>query len=659
MASVDSLSNLFINQTNINQSVKNVNNLSSVINNMSSNVIDLSNHLLDLSTTNNVFLCLGDSIDQMNDSLTTSNDATEKAGSKFGKLGKLAKNALSFINFDNIKKGTEAVDQYINTSNGLSRVNDGLQSQSELLGKVNAAASRSGLSYTDMAKAVTEMGTLDTFGSNDETIAFAELMQKSIKADGSDKSLSDVSGAMSDGMIQGEEFSSLTGDNPIISNALSSYTGKSGEQLQEMADQGLITANLLKTAMFASGDEISAKYNEVPKTFADVWTKIKNSASNALNPIMQLVSDILNNPSVQAGINLIVASLSFVSQVISNLIGFITDNWSFIEPILIAIGSYLTYFGAKALVELVKSLYGVLVTEWATLAPLLAIIATIALVVYFLQSMGVSFEDIFGFIGGVVGAAIAGIWNLFLGLFDFILGILSFLINPFIAFANFLGNIFTNPVSSILHLFQDMADNVLGIIQTIASAMDKVLGSSMADAVQGWRDGLKDKTDDAVKKYAPDENYESILDTQHWNSDDLGLHRMDYSETYQGGKNLGKSLYGAIADKLSSLGKSEEGYDFNEFNTKDDALGTSNNPTSVKGTGSGGSVGVSMEEEDLSYLRSMAERDYIANVATNTLAPNIAVSFGDVHETADVNQLYGRIQTILKEQIAVAPEGVY
>ncbi len=70
-------------------------------------------------------------------------------------------------------------------------------------------------------------------------------------------------------------------------------------------------------------------------------------------------------------------------------------------------------------------------------------------------------------------------------------------------------------------------------------------------------------------------------------------------------------------------------------------------------------INVNMEDEDLSYLRKMAERDYIANIATNTLAPNISVSFGDVHETADVNQLFNRIQTILKEQIAVSPEGVY
>jgi len=638
-----------------------INSLSSELTGLSSDFTKLTNNMTNMpidssvfSETDSALSKMSSSTAQMNNELNDTNTSTEEASSGFGKL---IKSALSF---DNIQKGTDMVDQYINASNKLADVNDGMQTQMDLQNKVNAAADRSCESYNDMANAVSSIGSLDTFKKdNDSAIGFTELIQKSLKIDQSDQSLSDVTKSMSDGSLQGEEFSSIAGKDSTIGNALSGFTGKSNEQLQEMADQGLITANLLKNAMFAAGQDINTEFENQPKTFADIWTKITNSAMNAFSPLIQLVSDILNSPAIQAGINIIISSLGLVSQVISNLIGLITNNWTTILPILIAIGLYLAYIGGTALVGVITSLWATVAAEMAAIAPFLIIIGIIAAVIYVLQSLGVSFEDIFGFIGGVVGVAIAGIWNLFLGLFDLILGIISYLANPFINFANFFGNLFTNPISSIIYLFQGMADNVLGVLETVASAMDKVFGTNMAKTVSGWRSGLKDMADSAVEKYAPDENYQKIVDNLSLSSDDFGLRRMDYGGAIDAGTDMGKSLYAGVSGVVSSSSASDKGYDYSQFDTTNDTLGTSNNPVNVKGTGSGGAVDVNMEDEDLGYLRDMAERDYISNVATNTLAPNISVSFGDVHETADVNQLFGSIQTILRQQIAIAPEGVY
>ena len=65
-----------------------------------------------------------------------------------------------------------------------------------------------------------------------------------------------------------------------------------------------------------------------------------------------------------------------------------------------------------------------------------------------------------------------------------------------------------------------------------------------------------------------------------------------------------------------------------------------------------------MADEDLKYLRDIAEREYINKFSTATLAPNIQISFGDVHEEADVDKLYGRVRKILQEEIAIASEGI-
>ena len=64
-----------------------------------------------------------------------------------------------------------------------------------------------------------------------------------------------------------------------------------------------------------------------------------------------------------------------------------------------------------------------------------------------------------------------------------------------------------------------------------------------------------------------------------------------------------------------------------------------------------------MADEDLQYLRDIAERDYINKFSTATLAPNIQISFGDVHQEADADKVAGRIKKILQEEIAIASEG--
>jgi tape measure domain-containing protein len=674
---IDQLKSLSIAETEINNNIKNITNLSSVIKTCTSNytdfttnITDLSNHFTDLSTnfndfstnlnnitnntadlstTNNLFINMGNSVELMNDKLKATDTSTEKASSG---LGKLVKSALSL---GNISKGMDMVDKYINTGNGLSRVNDGLQTQMELQNKVNAAANRSSISYSDMADAVSNVGSLGTFkSSNDQAIAFTELMQKTLKVEGSDKTVTNVADSMSDGVLKGDEFSSLISSAPMIGEALSTSTGKSSKQLQEMAEQGAITADLLKTAMFAASDEINTEFDNQPKTFSDIWTKITNSAMNALNPLMQLVSDVLNSPGIQAAINVIISLLGLVSQAVNSLIGFIVDNWAIIQPILIAAGIFLAYLGAVAFAGFMQAA----VAELAALAPLLVIIAIIAAIIYVLQFLGVSFEDIFGFIGGVVGVAIAGIWNLFLGLFEFVLGIINSLINPFVNIANFVGNIFTSPISSIIYLFQGLADNVLGVIESIASALDFVFGTKMAETVSGWRSGIKDMADAAVKEYAPDEDYQKVMDNMNLSTDSLGLDRMDYSDTFGLGKGMGKKAYSGLEGALGSMSNSDPGIDLSGF-TPTNEPSPATDPIPVEGTGPNGTVAVDMEDEDLGYLRDMAERDYIANVASNTLAPNISVSFGDVHETADVDQMFGRIRTILREQIAIAPEGVY
>ncbi len=592
--------------------------------------------------------------DKLNKKLEQTGASADKGSSGLGKYLSIAAIVAGAI------KGMNIADEYMNTSARLDLINDGLQTQAQLQEKIFASAKRAKGSYTDMANAISKMGLLagDAFGSNNELIAFTELVQKSFKVGGASQSeqssaLLQLTQAMSAGKLQGDEFRSIMENAPMIADAIAKYTGKSKGDLKELSADGLITSDIIKNAMFMAADDINAKFTTMPTTFADIWNSIKNGGLRAFGPIIRVVNKLINSQGFQAVVDGIVIGINLISLAVETAIDFITANWPLIQSLLMATGIYLAAtLGPRFVMAGILGLKSGLMAAagWmAAHAPMMMIISVLALILYGLMQAGVTFEDVFGFIGGVVGVAVAGIWNLFIGLFDLILGVVNYLVNPFINFANFIGNVFTNPISSIIYLFQGMADGVLAILEKIASALDFVFGSKMADSVAGWRSGLKDMTDAAVAKYAPNENYQKVMDSLDLSASDFGLERMDYSESWSAGEKVGKDVFGKLEGALKKL---------TEFQTGDDA-GTEYNPTVIEGLGEGGKVKVDMSDEDLKYLRDIAERDYINKFSTATLAPQISFSFGDIHEEADAEKIKGRIEYIMREEIAMAAEGSY
>lgn len=48
--------------------------------------------------------------------------------------------------------------------------------------------------------------------------------------------------------------------------------------IKQYAEQGLVTAEVVKNAMFASADEINAKFESMPMTWGQIATKMQNTA---------------------------------------------------------------------------------------------------------------------------------------------------------------------------------------------------------------------------------------------------------------------------------------------------------------------------------------------------------------------------------------------
>lgn len=615
--------------------------------------------------------------DRYNDSLISTGASASSASSGLTKLiGAVATLATA-------KKTMDLTDSYTNTAARLKMINDESQTQLELQNKIFAAADRARGSYTDMASAVAKMNLLagDSFKSNDEAIGFTELLQKSLKVSGAGKSEQDsaflqLSQAMAAGKLQGDEFRSVMENAPMVANAIASYMGKSKGELKELSSKGAITADIIKGAMFSAADDINDKFATMPMTFADVWTKIKNTGNQAFGEVFEKLNTMLNSESGQQMINGITAAIYMAADAANDLLdsaaavyNFISDNWQFIGPIIGGVAAafiaYNVVLGVtNAIIAVSKLLHAAHaaamalesgVTFAATAAqhgfnaallacPITWIVAGIVVLIAVFYA-GIAAVNHFagtsisatGLIGAAFGVLIAFLYNTFV-----------FPLQTWFALlGNFVGNVFNDPVAAVKVLFLDMAtaclDYILKMAQGIEDIINKIPGVevSITSGLENFKSGLEEKS-------------KSIKDQSGWKEYIKNPELMDYVEAAKKGYDMGAG----IEDKLGGLLK---GFNPEPFGGGDDfsQFATASNPANVKGTGKGGAVKVE-NEEDIEWLRKLAERDYVARVAQNTLAPSIRVEFsGPITQTADVNGVAAHIGNILKEQIATAPEGAH
>lgn len=563
--------------------------------------------------------------DDFNDALKRTETATARASNGLSRLVKTA------VGLTAVKKGMDLADVYTNTNARLGMITNSLAEQRSLQNDIFAAANRARGSYTEMASAASKMRMLagDSFGSNQEAVAFTELLTKSLKVSGAgtaeqNAAFLQISQAMAAGRLQGDEFRSVMENAPMVADAIAQYMGKSKGELKELSSQGLITADIVKNAMFQAAGDIEKKFNTMPMTFGDVGTMMLNSFLETFGGGFEKVSGMLNSSSFGQILDGWNAGLSFVSGGFNKLVDAIVAG----GPIVQTFFSVAIIMAGLWASKMFLAAGATMLVHW----PLLLIVGVIGMIILALNSAGVSFSTTFGFIGGLLGTFYALGYNIVAGLW-----------NLFVSFAEFLANVFTNPLASIVNLFVNMSISVLNVIKSIAEAIDAVFGSNLAGAVgqfisrgQNFADGFKNS------------NYVS-----------LDAFRMDSKSTIgaiQGGLNAGKALGGFVDNwnfsGISGINPDAGGMDYSQFFT-------AGNPAVVKGTGKGGAVKVEADSEDIEWMRKLAERDYVARIAQNTLAPNIRVEFsGPITKETDTDSVMTHVVNELKDIIATAPEGV-
>ena len=617
----------------------------------------------------------------------------------------------AYAGMQTLTKVMDMSDELTATTARIDMMNDGLQTTPELMDLIYQSAQNAWSSFGDMADVVARFGNnaKDAFSSSKEVVDFANLVQKQMSIAGSaeaSNALLQLSQALGSGVLRGDELNSIFEQAPNLIQTIADYLNVPIGKIREMAQDGQLSASVVKNAVFAAADEINAKFESMPITWGEVWTVMQNAALMKFQPVLNKVNELANNEKFQLFASGVVNAVSAVGiailgifEALANIATFVYDAWSIIEPLLWGVAAAVAVINSPLLVQaglwlwntiLVPAYtavigflslgYGVLTGSTAAasaatlmfnnallaspltwiLLIIIAIVAVFYAVVAAINKVTGSTISATGIILGILTSALSVIWNLFLMTFNLILqNVLLPFTTAWDTFANFFGNIFNDPIATIIRTFENLANAVLGILQSIATAIDSIFGSNLSGAVSGWMSGISGKADELVNKYG-NGSYEekSNLTNQLQNmlnglQGDLSWNTSDAWNTGyswgKGGEDTASNLFGGTGENLFNMP-----YDIGSYDADD-------MPSNVEETaGNTGSMADSLEitSEDLKYLRDIAEQEAINKFTTAEIKVEMNNN-NSISSDMDLDGVVDYLANGVQEAMEKAAEGVH
>ena len=124
--------------------------------------------------------------------------------------------------------------------------------------------------------------------------------------------------SMAAGKLQGDEFHSIMENAPMLAQSIAKEMGMTVGELKNVSSEGMITADVIKNALFNSAEETNAKFAEMPMTFAEVGQSIQNEAIMAFQPVLEQLSSITADGAFQdfvGGITVAFRAMAAAAQV--------------------------------------------------------------------------------------------------------------------------------------------------------------------------------------------------------------------------------------------------------------------------------------------------------------------------------------------------------
>ena len=585
---------------------------------------------------------------QLNSSIRGGNDALDDM------VGK-AKNLAATIGASvGLKKLIELSDQMTSTTARLNFIVDDGGSVKALEAKIMASAQRSRAAYLDTASAIASMGANAgaAFTSNDELIAFMEQVNKQFviggaSAQGQAAAMLQLTQAMAAGALRGEELNSILENAPGIARAIEQYMGIAEGSIKSYAEKGAVSATVVKNALLSIADETNAKFNGMAMTWGQVWTQMGNIALKVTRPLLTAINWLANNLSVIGPILLGLGAAFLVFQVAA--------HWTQIAAV--ATAAY------HAVVNLLSIGFGVLTGNTAAASaavftfnsallasPITWIIMLIAVVIGLLYGVVAIINKVTGssisatgLICGAIAVAGAFIGNTVIGLLNALIQyIWAIFVAPFLGIVEWILNVCNGGFNS----FGDAVANLIGQIIGWFLNLGKVV-TTIIDAIFGtnWTAGLE-SLQSSVTAWGKNENA-ITLDKNAPTID----YRFEYGDAWAAGNDFGKGIDAKLGGMFNMGGLG----DSSGFDLGDIAAYTGETADNTGKTADA----LAVTEEQLEYLRDIAERDAINRFTTAEVKIDMTGMTNRIDGSADLDGVISQLTEGFTEALVTAAEGVH
>ena len=658
-----------VNNTNINIDTSALKASQNILNNASADLLKYQEQIESEINNNTV------AQENFNVSLRNASTASDTLFKKIKRV------AAAYLGIQTVKAGINLSDTMTQNTARLNLMNDGNQSTEELQKMIYQSAQSSRGNFLDVSQVVSKLGILapNAFKSNQEAILFSELMAKSFKIGGASQQeqsagMYQLTQALASGRLQGDEFRSIMENAPILAQAISKSLGVSIGTLREMSSEGKITSDVIKNAMFSASQEINSQFESIPMTFTDVITRVKNAAIQGFQPIAKQINGIVNSDRVKQFVNMSVVLIGKLTSVLSSSIDLIAgigaaiyDNWSLIAPVLGTVVAGITAYNVALGVIAVKTA----IVKGATLAYNLALIAQSVLhraanqaliestaAQWKLNAAVLSFPGTW-IVAGImlaVGALYLGVaaFNKFTGATISATGIITGAIygigahiynmiatsvNMFISFAEFLANVFTNPIVATKRLFINLGLSILGVIKSVMGIVDKIIDTGISDKLSEMESNLQVKLEGTTA-----EGYKDFKTATGGKLDYMQLKDTGEAVTkgYKTGENLSNSL-----SLTSNLGLNSGMMDQ-----------TNSYLSQISGNTAKTNTSLDLTKEELKYMRDLAEQEVINRYTTASMKVEVSNN-NNISNSLDIDEVAGMLTNKLVESAATVAEGNY
>ena len=692
----------------LNQAIQEQNSLNQAMQNM--DVSAANDAYLRLSqTVGNTERYIRDNVDEQGRFNQEISAGTQQAN----ELTNTIKRAVAaYVSIQSVGKALNISDELVQTTSRLNMMNDGVQTTAELVNMVYAAAQDARGSFSQMADVVARFGNnaKDAFSSSEEVVAFADLIQKQMTIAGASTQEAanaelQLSQALGSGVLRGDELNSIFEQAPNLIQNIADYLDVPIGKIREMAADGELSADVVKAAIFSAADDINSKFNEMPMTWGQIWQSMQNTALIAFQPVLQRLNDLANSEAFQTFIQGAIEAMATLANILLNIFelvgtvgGFIADNWSVISPIIYgviaALAVYAAYLGIVKGIEIASAAataihsvamsakIGVMAaltgqTMAATAAQMgyngalyacpvvwiivliIALIAVIMAVCSAIAKMTGIANSGFGVITGGVNVVIQFFKNLGLTVANIALGIG----NAIAALASNMMTAFHNAICNVQSWFYNLLSTALSVIEGICAALNKL------PFVEFDYSGISSAADDYAAKASEaagnKEDYQSISDAFNEGFTTFVAFQDGWaSDAF----NAGAAWGDGIADKVSNFSLSDV---FGQTDIPNVGDYTSGFNDAIANSGVGDSIGniddntgkikdsLEVSEEDLKYLRDIAEQEAINRFTTAEINVDMSGMQNTVNSGDDIDGFMTKLTDSVNEAVDNMTEGVH